>query len=62
MHAVYVHDFHAIKYIKLSDVQIDFLILHQIIVNAESLEIICAKASTQFTLQFVSCLLAVKKI
>lgn len=62
MLAVYVQDFHALKCIKLSGVQIDFSILHQIIVNAKSLEIICAKASTPFTLQFDSCLLAVKKI
>lgn len=61
MLAVYVQDFHALKCIKLSGVQIDFSILHQIIVNAKALEIICAKSSTPFTLQFVSCLLAVKK-
>lgn len=61
MLCVLVDNLPALKQIHFSSVKLDFSVLHQIIVNARSLEVVCAKCSMPLTFEFVRNLLSVKK-
>ena len=60
MLCVLVDNLPALKQIHFSSVKLDFSVLHQIIVNARSLEVVCARCSTPLTFEFVRNLLSVK--